>query len=217
MVVDNACCCQLKNFEDGAEPAIMRREMDRYTLPKIVRWMLFPVMVLMASANCQAGFQASPSSLRSISGVVLDDRDAAPIVGAIVVVEPLADSQRDIQGIQTGRDGSFKVTVSPGSQYRIRVQKQGFISLLRMVSATEASTTPTLIDLGEIRLVAQCAIAGKILDMDQQPLARATVQLSRMILEGIQAVRLGAGDLLCRSLFSGSCRFSRFTKNSCHR
>ncbi|HEV2989873.1 MAG TPA: carboxypeptidase-like regulatory domain-containing protein [Candidatus Angelobacter sp.] len=135
---------------------------------------------------CQATAVAPPDSLSQIIfGVVLDDRNARPIEGAVVAIEALGGAPVDAAGIQTGSDGGFRLSASSGSQYRIMVQKQGFMNLSRVITGARPGTSPVAIDLGELRLIAQCAISGKVIDSGEKPLMGATVQLSRVSLEGL--------------------------------
>lgn len=151
----------------------------------MISWVLLAIMSLEMPAVSQTGGAAASSTLHTIAGVVLDDRNSKPIEGAVVVIEILGGVPVDAQGVQTGQDGAFKISAPSGSQYRILAQKPGFMSFSRMVAESGPSGIPPVSDLGQLRLVAQCAISGKIMDSEGRPLTGASVQVSRVSLEGL--------------------------------
>jgi hypothetical protein len=145
----------------------------------------FIIVCLMPALLCQGGNSVLRATTRNIAGTVLDDRDSTPVEGAVVAIEVLGGAPVEAPATQTGSDGSFSVPISSASRYRILVQKQGFMSLSRVIAGVEALGHEQGVDMGELRLIAQCAISGRITDANDRPLTGASVQLSRINLEGL--------------------------------
>ena len=138
----------------------------------------------------QPNRQGTP--LSTVSGIVLNANDSQPIEGALVIISSEPPDVVSIEPMvaRTGSDGRFSISNFSSPQYRITSQKPGFMTLTRLITHAAGNSTRGLdVDVVaaaalDLRMIPQAVIAGQITDSLGQPLAGATVRLSRVHLEG---------------------------------
>jgi uncharacterized protein (DUF2141 family) len=151
------------------------------------RWLCTSVLCELVFASTPAAIASDPFS---VSGVLLNDTSSEPVNGAFVVVEqgPGIDSV----GMRTGADGKFSFANLSSDQYTVLADKRGFIRASRTFQRTQPGSPSGSISIAgdqiELRLVPQAAVAGRVTDSTHEPLVGATVELSRMYLQGTRTV-----------------------------
>jgi uncharacterized protein (DUF2141 family) len=134
--------------------------------------------LIIASITCTVA-----SSQSSVSGVVLNDATSEPVNAAYVVVEQ--GKGVDSVGVRTAADGKFSFSNLSSDHYTIFAEKVGFIKTTR---SSQRSQSPGSVSVAgdqiELRLVPQGVVTGLVRDSNYDPLVGATVQLSRMYLQG---------------------------------
>lgn len=148
------------------------------------------IKIVVAALLCFPGLGIcqSSASQTTVSGIVVNADDLQPVPGAtiIITVEPPIPTAPEPTGATTGPDGRFNIPNIATSQYRIHCQKQGFVTLSHLISRAGANGEPINSGSGslELRMTPQAAVAGQVTDSNGQPLANATVRLSRVQLQG---------------------------------
>ncbi len=133
-------------------------------LPSLRRLALRAGLVLAALLAVQA---AGAQALTTVSGTVLDAADGQPLPGATVrLIRTAPDSA--VVGAAAGLDGTFRVTVAPGS-YRLRVSFVGYGMLDQALRVSGPA------DLGRLRLSVDDAALGE---------AEVTAQRTRVEVRG---------------------------------
>jgi hypothetical protein len=115
------------------------------------------------------------NDVRSISGKVVNSKNGQPIADAIITIVPEKSMPNSMRGARSGPDGTFSLSVAADGQYSLSAERPGFVSAAPlMVAGNDAFTNVVL------RLTAQSAIAGRVVDPNGAPLMNAQVQLSQI-------------------------------------
>lgn len=150
-------------------------------------WSSFPrprelpeVVTVIFLASCMSVFPAQPASAQSlgtIEGAVLDGNTGTPLSGATVVITP-ADKARakDTLRIQTDQNGTFRASHLPYGQYRLSVEKGGFLPAERGPIAIDLSASALWrrVDFKMQRLGTLC---GQVLSRDRSALSGWTAEM----------------------------------------
>lgn len=102
----------------------------------------------------------------TLEGVVVQDRDGAPVVSAEVRISRQG-SARLVAHLETDREGHFRLEPMPVGPHVMRVSRPGFLDTEISISADH----PNLV----IRLIRAARISGTVRDASGEPLPRATV------------------------------------------
>jgi len=114
---------------------------------------------------------------REVTGRVVDANTGEPIAHAHLTMRLYqAGSQATEVSILSDADGSFKITNMPASGYQLSVQKNGYLPANQGQPAPppEGTTAPIV-----LRMTAQAALEGTVVDEQDNPMPNASIQLIR--------------------------------------
>ena len=152
-----------------------------------------------------ASLQPAPASTGAIQGRVLTDGSNAPIAGARVLLMPAGRPTGPMgppPQATTGEDGAFAFArVTPGD-YRIDIQKTGYVPFFFVSPGARPAPLPVLhvgvgepTDAGVFHLQKGGVIAGRVLDVNGEPLAEARVMaLQRTSMAGFPRLNPAPGQ-----------------------
>ena len=138
--------------------------------------------VTAVAAVLLAAFAAAAAE-RELTGRVVDANTGEPVARAHVTVRFLQVGQSAPEvTLLSDADGTFKVTNVPDGQYQVMCEKAGYLPLSQIMAGMPPSATPGTATV--LKLTAQAAIQGRVVDERDMP-ANATVQLvSQQIVNG---------------------------------
>jgi hypothetical protein len=153
------------------------------------------VGLLLASSTLQA-----PSSAPgAIQGRVVAEGSNTPIAGARVMLMPAALSRGPFgppAQTTTDQDGAFAFVQVAAGEYRLDVQKAGFVPYGYVPPGSRPPASRTIqVEAGqstaiELRLQKGGVIPGRVLDVNGEPLADAQVMALRTVSTGAMSPRL---------------------------
>lgn len=140
------------------------------------RWFLIPLAIAhLAAQTARPGHDASNHEGAVVEGQVVNQRTEAPLAAAQI---KLQSSQGALNQTATDRKGHFSFSgVEPG-EYRVEVQRTGFVPLAPGKMVLTLAAGETVKDL-TIRLTPQAVVSGTVLDADGVPVANVYVHVSR--------------------------------------
>src|SRR5580700_4978353 len=122
------------------------------------------------------GTALSVAADREITGRVVDANTGEPIAHAHLTMRLFqGNSQAPEVSLLSDADGSFKITNIPASGYQLSVQKNGYIIASEGHPAPPEGTAAPIV----VRLTAQAALEGTVVDEQDNPMPNATIQLLR--------------------------------------
>lgn len=117
------------------------------------RWLWIVLFFIAGNGTAATSSFTQESARYSISGAVMDAQTAAPLSGAVVVLEPAAmgvlPSHRSTgpvflqagRSVLTDRRGGYRFTELPRGEYRLRVQRIGYRPATVLVELRSAADT----------------------------------------------------------------------------
>ncbi len=105
-----------------------------------------------------------------ISGVVVDDGDASPLIGATVVLSDVKGKQ--IMGVITDADGRFALKEVPKGDYTLQCSYVGYDTFTMKLTSFNKN-----IDLGEIRLKSSSALLDEVVVEGEKVIRKVDRQL----------------------------------------
>ena len=124
-------------------------------------------MILMI---CMLLVQGMAMANTRISGVVVDDVDASPLIGATVVLED--GNARQVMGVTTDTNGRFELKEVPKGSYILQCSYVGYEALTLVLKQLDKST-----DLGEIRMSASSALLDEVVVKGEKVVQKIDRQL----------------------------------------
>ena len=119
---------------------------------------------------CMLLIQGMAMANNRISGVIVDDSDVSPLMGATVVLEDA--NARQVMGVITDTKGRFELKEVPSGDYILRcsyVGYEGFTMVLRQLNKHT--------DLGEIRLKPSSEMLGEVVVEGEKVIQKVDRQL----------------------------------------
>ncbi|MBR5541221.1 MAG: TonB-dependent receptor [Bacteroides sp.] len=105
-----------------------------------------------------------------ISGVVVDDVDASPLIGATVVLED--GNARQVMGVTTDTNGRFELKEVPKGSYILQCSYVGYEPFTMALKQLDKR-----MDLGEIRLKTASEVLGEVVVEGEQVIQKIDRQL----------------------------------------
>ena len=131
---------------------------------------------------------------RELTGLVVDAQSGQPIVRAHVKISFYQPNQQGLEvTLLSDTDGSFRVTNIPEGGYQVSCEKAGYLpSTLGMSPMASRDGKPA--DSMVLRLTAQAAIEGTVLDDQGAPVENTFIQLVRQqVVNGRRQFHVAAG------------------------
>ena len=105
-----------------------------------------------------------------ISGIVVDDGDASPLVGVTILLSD--DTGKQVMGVTTDTDGRFLLEEVPMGDYTLQCSYVGYESFTMLLKQLERNT-----DLGEIRLLPSTAMLDEVVVAGEKVIQKIDRQL----------------------------------------
>ena len=119
---------------------------------------------------CMLLVQGMAMANTRISGIVVDDVDASPLIGATVVLED--GNARQVMGVTTDSNGRFELKEVPKGSYILQCSYVGYESFTMALKQVDKR-----MDLGEIRLKPASEVLGEVLVEGEQVIQKIDRQL----------------------------------------
>ena len=127
-------------------------------------------MKAMILTICMLLVQGMAMANTRISGIVVDDVDASPLIGATVVLED--GNARQVMGVTTDSNGRFELKEVPKGSYILQCSYVGYESFTMALKQVDKR-----MDLGEIRLKPASEVLGEVLVEGEQVIQKIDRQL----------------------------------------
>ena len=127
-------------------------------------------MKAMILTICMLLVQGMAMANTRISGIVVDDVDASPLIGATVVLED--GNARQVMGVTTDINGRFELKEVPKGSYILQCSYVGYESFTMALKQVDKR-----MDLGEIRLKPASEVLGEVLVEGEQVIQKIDRQL----------------------------------------
>ena len=124
-------------------------------------------MILMI---CMLLVQGMAMANTRISGVVVDDSDASPLIGATVVLED--GNARQVMGVTTDTNGRFELKEVPKGSYILQCSYVGYEPFTMALKQLDKR-----MDLGEIRLKPASEMLGEVVVEGEKVIQKIDRQL----------------------------------------
>lgn len=105
-----------------------------------------------------------------ISGIVVDDGDASPLVGVTILLSD--DTGKQVMGVTTDVDGRFLLKEVPMGDYTLQCSYVGYEPFTMLLKQLERNT-----DLGEIRLLPSTAMLDEVVVAGEKVIQKIDRQL----------------------------------------
>jgi hypothetical protein len=154
-----------------------------------------------------AAVQETPADKCSVSGTVVDAVTGQPLGKVEIQADGLGNDETPTPFTTSDAHGSFTLVNLPAGTFRLKGNRNGYLESYYGARRAESSGTPIRLEAGqkldglEFKLVPFGVIAGTVRDQDGEPLARAAVNLHRLVFDdGLRRVTRVGGDVLTDDL-----------------
>ena len=119
---------------------------------------------------CMLLIQGMAMANSRISGVIVDNNDAFPLIGATIVLED--ENARQVMGVITDTKGRFELQEVPSGNYILRCSYVGYEGFTVVLRQLDKHT-----DLGEIRLKPSSEMLGEVVVEGEKVIQKVDRQL----------------------------------------
>ena len=151
--------CRYKPFETPFYPNFASTENQKQ---KIMKAMILAICMLLVQGMAMANTR--------ISGVVVDEVDASPLIGATVVLED--GNARQVMGVTTDSNGRFELKDVPKGSYILQCSYVGYEPFTMALKQLDKR-----MDLGEIRLKPASEVLDEVVVEGEQVIQKIDRQL----------------------------------------
>ncbi len=141
------------------------------------------ILIFMAATSLFAQQKTVDPATARLEGRVVNSQTMEPLRKVSVTINSFSRGGGASRQLSTGPDGKFAFDTLPAGSYQINVEKNGFIpqrySPPGRSSTIEVAGGQALTGI-DVKLVPQGAIAGKVLDTDNEPMQRVQVSVLRV-------------------------------------
>ncbi|HKE29750.1 MAG TPA: carboxypeptidase-like regulatory domain-containing protein [Bryobacteraceae bacterium] len=129
----------------------------------------------------------TPADRCSVSGTVTDAVTGRPLGKVEIQADGLGSDETPTPFTTSDAHGSFTLVNLPPGQFRLKGNRNGYLEMFYGARRPDGAGTPIRLEPGqeldglEFKLVPFGVIAGAVRDQDGEPLARAAVNLHRLV------------------------------------
>ena len=141
------------------------------------------ILIFLAATSLFAQQKTVDPATARLEGRVVNSQTSEPLRKVSVTINSLSRGGGTSRQLSTSVDGKFSFDALPAGSYQITVEKNGFLpqrySPPGRSSTIEITTGQALTGI-DVKLVPQGAIAGKVLDTDNEPMQRVQVSVLKV-------------------------------------
>ena len=141
------------------------------------------ILIFLAATSLFAQQKTVDPSTARLEGRVVNSQTSEPLRKVSVTINSLSRGGGTSRQLSTSVDGKFAFDTLPAGSYQITIEKNGFLpqrySPPGRSSTIEVTTGQALTGI-DVKLVPQGAIAGKVLDTDNEPMQRVLVSVLKV-------------------------------------
>lgn len=145
------------------------------------------ILIFLAATSLFAQQKTVDPATARLEGRVVNSQTSEPLRKVSVTINSLSRGGGTSRQLSTSVDGKFSFDALPAGSYQITVEKNGFLpqrySPPGRSSTIEITTGQALTGI-DVKLVPQGAIAGKVLDTDNEPMQRVQVSVLKVTVIG---------------------------------